>query len=675
MYPTPVNVNVKPGVSVACQRKFLKKALFRKTMFRKALFKNTLSRRTLSGRTASLALFAVLISLSGKPLTANDSLKDIALEYRDATAAFLIAEKHYKGYGVEQNYQQAMRWYAKAAEFGHVRAQLKLGEMYYYGIGTEKKPGVAVKWLKQPAEQGYSNAQYLLGLIYSKGEVSEIVKNDSEALYWFKKAAEDFHAEAAYHAGKMYYYGKGEQADFEKAKKYLKLADEHGHSDARLLLARMAKEPQEAVVTQLPLRAEPLQHEQTTYPPSPTQPSTKQSTAQAPPTSLRQRAQSGDAGAQFELAEIYFYGTGHQPLDVNTALQWYEKAARNGHVEAQYKLGMFYYNGEIVSKNLSKARNWIKKAAARNHSEAKKRIAVLDPQFKHSQPSPSTSLITQARKGDTEAQYQLGLLYLNGPIDTNGQNTKDNESITQNSQEALKWFMAAGVQGHVDAQFQAGMIYFDPEATDNTQAEQWLSKAAANQHLDAQYYLGNLYERQGRIEQAVKWLDRAAGHDHENALELLLTLYMNDRLSFIDKDKVNQWLEQTGSKEYAEAQYKLGEQYLQDFLKGSGDKQSIRIAQNWLYKAATKGYVLAQYRLGVMYREGLGVGKHYTKSAGWMRRAAESGNVDAQFQLGEMYRLGQGLPKKQTLAKKWYQQAADQGHMQARLRLSNSRRY
>jgi TPR repeat protein len=618
-------------------------------------------------RALQVALFAGFFALTGKSLTAADSLKEIALEYKDATASFLIAEKHYKGHGAEQDYRLALKWYIKAAEFGHVRSQLKLGEMYYYGIGTEKNSVIAVKWLEQPAEQGYSSAQYLLGLIYSKGGGPDITNREREALHWFKQAAEDYHAEAAYHAGRMYYYGIGEQANVEQAKSYLKLAEEYGSSDARQLLTSIAREQEKTTTVKPDLTEKPSPQKAIPIP--------QQATPVAPVIDLQQLARNGDTSAQFELAEIYFYGRGNQQFDIQAALKWYESAARNGHAASQYQLGMFYYSGEIVTKDLEQARNWFEKAAAQNHREAKTQVALLNSELKKQQLSETEILIAQARQGEKDAQYQLGLLYLNGEPTLNGEKAGADTTIIQNDQVALKWFIAAGIQDHIDAQFQAGMIYFDPEAEDNAQAEQWLSKAASNRHLDAQYYLGYLYERLGRIDQAVVWLDRAAERNHESALDLLLTLYLDNRLSFIEKNKIIQWLEKAGKKGYIEAQYRLGEQYLQDFLEGNGGQEVIRKAHDWMFKAAMKDHILAQYRLGIMYQEGLGVSKHYTKSAGWLRRAAESGHVDAQFQLGEMYRLGRGLPKKETLAKKWYQQAADQGHMEARLRLSNSGRY
>ncbi|WP_455210341.1 tetratricopeptide repeat protein [Kaarinaea lacus] len=601
-----------------------------------------------------LAFLSVVIFVTPCATRAADSLKEIAIKFNDATSAYLIAEKHYKGHGAEQSYEQALQWYTKAAELGHVRSELKLGKMYYYGKGAQKNLSSAAKWLLQPAEQGYSDAQYLLGLIYLNGDNSSIAKNASDALYWFKKAADDYHADAAYHVGRMYYYGLGEQVNLAQAQSYLKLAKESGNLQARQLLANIESEQQKLVETQEPQFA-------TAEAP--------QIALSSPLSELLKLAQAGDVAAQFELAQLYFNGTPNKRPDSNDAFYWYEQAARNGHSESQFKLGWFYYNGEFIAKDLTLAQYWFDEAAKQNHSGAKQQVALMKAQTKKQKQSQSDILIAQANQGNKDAQYQLGLLYLNG------EKSNRKTAISQNTPEALRWFIAAANQNHVEAQFQVGMIYFDPQSTENTQAEQWLTKAASNQHLEAQYFLGSLYESQGEADKAAKWLDRAVEQNHDGALDLLFLLYLDKRLSSVDKNKAIQWLEKASQKGYIEAQYQLGEHYLQENLQGNADEKSVAKAYEWIYKAAAKGHTQAQYRLGLMYKEGKGVNKHYTKSAGWLRRAAEGGQVDAQFQLGEMYRLGLGLPKKQILAKKWYQQAADQGHMEAKLRLSSRSRY
>lgn len=377
--------------------------------------------------------------------------------------------------------------------------------------------------------------------------------------------------------------------------------------------------------------------------------------------SLKDLAQNGDVDAQFELAEANFSGTAGHNLDVNAALQWYKQAARNGHSQAQFKMGMFYYYGELVNKNPRKARYWFEKAAKQNIGEAKKLLALLDSQNRKRKISKKDILLAKASKGDKDAQYELGALYLNGA----------QEGIKPSSEVALKWFTAAAQKGHAEAQFQVGMINFNPESSENPMAEQWLTKAARNNHLEAQYFLGSLYDGNGRHDEAMKWLDLAVQKGHENALDLLLSIYLDKKLSNVDRASAMQWLEQASKKGYIEAQYQLGEHYLEDIAKDGHASNAYR----WISKAAFKGHTLAQYRLGLMYQMGIGVSKHYTKSASWLRRAAKNGQADAQFKLGEMYRLGQGLPKKESKAKKWYQKAADQGHMQAKLRLSGSGRY
>ena len=53
---------------------------------------------------------------------------------------------------------------------------------------------------------------------------------------------------------------------------------------------------------------------------------------------LRQRATKGNANAQYALGKAYYYGSSSMGLEEckKTALHWFELAARQGHMEAQY---------------------------------------------------------------------------------------------------------------------------------------------------------------------------------------------------------------------------------------------------------------------------------------------------------------------------------------------------
>ena len=57
-------------------------------------------------------------------------------------------------------------------------------------------------------------------------------------------------------------------------------------------------------------------------------------------------AQTGDAYAQFELGSSYYYGNG-TPIDKMKAVEWWKKAAEQGH----------------VPENPAKATEWLEKTA------------------------------------------------------------------------------------------------------------------------------------------------------------------------------------------------------------------------------------------------------------------------------------------------------------------------
>ena len=79
----------------------------------------------------------------------------------------------------------------------------------------------------------------------------------------------------------------------------------------------------------------------------------------------RPLADKGDADAQFNMGQAYKLGRG-VPTDLRLAQTWYEKAAQQGHEQAQGNLGLILYqNGQRTA-----ALPWIKKAADRGDPRA-----------------------------------------------------------------------------------------------------------------------------------------------------------------------------------------------------------------------------------------------------------------------------------------------------------------
>ena len=84
--------------------------------------------------------------------------------------------------------------------------------------------------------------------------------------------------------------------------------------------------------------------------------------------SLRQRAEEGDADAQYELGFVYARGLG-VPQDYAQAATWYRLAADQGHAPAQLNLGVLYRNGEGVPQDYTEAHKWYNLAAARANGD------------------------------------------------------------------------------------------------------------------------------------------------------------------------------------------------------------------------------------------------------------------------------------------------------------------
>lgn len=100
------------------------------------------------------------------------------------------------------------------------------------------------------------------------------------------------------------------------------------------------------------------------------------SPAYAQDSFLLERAQAGDAEAQFELGVRYYYGDG-VPEDEEEAAKWTRLAAEQGHAGAQNNLGLMYFYGEGVRQDREKAVYWYCKAAEQGHKDVTFNLFLL----------------------------------------------------------------------------------------------------------------------------------------------------------------------------------------------------------------------------------------------------------------------------------------------------------
>jgi len=114
-----------------------------------------------------------------------------------------------KGYGYYQaeNYDEAVKWYRKAAEQGYAPAQYRLGELHYDGQGVPQDYAEAAKWQRKGADQGYVSSQTALGVTYAMGK--GVSQDYAEAAKWYRKAAEQGDAYTQFNLGIAYEKGEG----------------------------------------------------------------------------------------------------------------------------------------------------------------------------------------------------------------------------------------------------------------------------------------------------------------------------------------------------------------------------------------------------------------------------------------------------------------------------------
>ncbi|WP_295420465.1 tetratricopeptide repeat protein [Sulfurovum sp.] len=126
-------------------------------------------------------------------------------------------------------------------------------------------------------------------------------------------------------------------------------------------------------------------------------------------------AKKGDAQAQYNVGLIYANGKGVK-ADVSEAMQWYEKAAKQGIGTAQYNLAQLYYqkgeNGEPHA--YEKAKYWYEKAIKNSIKEAYNNLASLymDAKGVAKDEKRAFELFAKAADlGDSAAQVNVAVMY------------------------------------------------------------------------------------------------------------------------------------------------------------------------------------------------------------------------------------------------------------------------
>ena len=91
------------------------------------------------------------------------------------------------GWGVPQDYTEAVWWYRKAAEQGNVAAQNNLGFMYDNGQGVPQDYVQAHLWFNLAAAQGNDMAKKNRDIVAKKMTFAQVAEAQRSAMRWRPK--------------------------------------------------------------------------------------------------------------------------------------------------------------------------------------------------------------------------------------------------------------------------------------------------------------------------------------------------------------------------------------------------------------------------------------------------------------------------------------------------------
>lgn len=339
--------------------------------------------------------------------------------------------------------------------------------------------------------------------------------------------------------------------------------------------------------------------------------------AQPAPDSAQPRPEMAEIEAAWAAGDFHFVRQGLK-----------RHAEELGGAFAQYRYGRVLLEGRGGPQDLKGAELWLGRAAAQNQAQAAVLLARLYLSAlaggPDRDPARAAVLFRQAAvRGNSEAQYYMGLLY--------GQGT----GVTADPVEALTWLQAAAEQDHVEAQFELSRAYARGIGTpeDPARALQWMQSAASGGHGEAQFYLAYA-------------LDSGQGARRDPAAALT-------------------WLQRSAEGGFLRAQVALGKKY----LRGDGVEPNPQEALRWLARGVQAGDPEAELVLGRALMGGQGLTANYPQAEALLQRGAAEAQPAASHALGQMREQGLGQPADLAAAVEFYRQAVDQGSGAAALRL------
>ncbi|GES87833.1 Sel1 repeat family protein [Rhizophagus clarus] len=304
----------------------------------------------------------------------------------------------------------------------------------------------------------------------------------------------------------------------------------------------------------------------------------------------------------------------------------------------KYLLSLFYYKDIILDINYKLN---LQRLAANGDSEAQFNLAIHYMNgigMQKDEKKAFNLLSTSSKKGNMDAQYYLAICYM------------DEVGTLRNEKKALKWFLRSEIK------------YFKATRNKSEKKEfKRILKLAIANDSTAQNNIGNSYiDGEGickNNKKAFNWYTKSAKAGNAIGQYNLGYCYSNGVGTDKDEKKAFEWHTKSANNGYALAQNRLGYYY----ENGIGTEKDGFKAFEWYTKSAKTGCTIGQCYLGYCYENGIGTEKDGIKAFGWYKKSANAGCKIGQCYLGYCYENGIGTEKDGIKAFKWYTKSANAG--------------
>jgi TPR repeat protein len=223
-----------------------------------------------------------------------------------------------------------------------------------------------------------------------------------------------------------------------------------------------------------------------------------------------------------------------------------------------------------------------------------------------------------AKKGDSNAQYIIGLMY------------KESYGVEFDSVKSAYWFNKALYQENPYA-----LVHFAQlnKFKNINKSMDYLKRAANQNNQQAFVILGKMYQTGRFIEQdltlAKQWYEKAILYHNPSAKYYLAHMYLTGLGVAKDRELGIEYLTEAANDNHVKAKEELAQMYY--------SQRNYMKAFYWYSKSFSNVNPKAFYKIGMMHKDGIWIKKDIKKAVQYFSIASNLGSSDALHELGVMH--------------------------------------